>query len=193
MENKCKSCTRQLGDDTCFIPLKGREGELSTWETSTDVLSDDGSCEHYDKKTVFYNIKHFFDMKAYSIKNKYWSIRSFFIHKLYGHIKYGFNISDTWNLDSSISEYIAPRIRYLAKNTHGHPGLFDDDKWLKDNKLTPYTVEDKFETWKNILNRIADGFDKISNDDKYGLSDEEVAYKKETFRLLELFYDNLWD
>lgn len=99
----------------------------------------------------------------------------------------GFDDSETWSLDHTIARFIAPRLRVLQKQAHGHP---------------PNLTQ---EGWENILGEIAEGFEAV-------LAIEELIWEKYDFDIkkyrqaekelyrkankgLELFkkwYFNLW-
>ena len=190
----CSSCNRNLLGTMCSIP-HGDSTEYTELKQTKEVYNKDGTCDLYEFKTAKMKISDWFSMKWYGIKTRYWIVRSFFRNNLYGRIKYGFNIEDTWSLDISVAKYLAPRVRYLANNSHGYPGSLTDEL-IKTDKLTPYVGKDEPETWHNILMFIADGFDVIA-DDSFEADDEKIKeaenIKKETLRLFNLFYFNLWD
>jgi len=192
--NLCSSCDRNFLNSMCSVPYEDST-DYTEIKQSKDVINKDGSCDLYKHKTFKLRLIEWFNVKLYGIKMRYWDIRSFFRNNLYGRIKYGFNIEDTWSLDISVAKYLAPRIRYLANNSNGYPVTLTEDL-IKTNKLTPYVGKDEPETWHNILIFMADGFDSIVNntfeidEDK---AQESENVKNETLRLFHLFYFNLWD
>lgn len=84
----------------------------------------------------------------------------------------GFDDRELWSLDCTISRFIAPRLRALAKMSHGHPSDMTADQWVA------------------MLNRMADSFELTS---EYHVTGEP---EDEAFECLGLFRDYffyLWD
>lgn len=125
----------------------------------------------------------------------------------------GYDDRITWDLHYYISEYLPKIIRIMKDNVHGHPASIIEDK----SKWEVKSVKD----WKNVLEKIANGFDaarKIENDeymkeiklkkpkkDIFG-KDSYTSYKydkkcynklykdfEEGIDLMKHFYFNLWD
>jgi len=185
----CSSCDRAL-IGLCGIPTDESE-ELFELKKQEEVFTDKSTCDMYKHKTNLMKFKDYINMKVYGFKMTYYNTRSFFRNNLYGRIKYGFNIEDTWNLDANIAKYAAPRIKYLSKKVQGYPGMLDDDDYLMDNSLIAYADKNPLVTWKNILEYMANGFNSISGDNFDEENQEDI--QKETLRLFTLFYFNLWD
>ena len=210
----CDSCKRYLMTDTCTIPYKDKYTE---WVKTKDTLSADGSCVHYDKKTISYIMKEFVMGWWYYISHKVTFVYDFFKYKLFLYLKYGFDIRDTWNFNDSISQYIEPRLNYFINhNRQGTPSILWDIEFIKEHNLEQYfSVEpnDKtldsdnndnyeivFDAWNTILNKIHRATH-INNhkwdNDKY--TDKSYnPYKHnddvtEGFRLLGIFILEIWD
>jgi len=185
----CNKCNRHFIDGLCFMHYDD-EHEYTEIKNSDNIMNDDKTCDYFQKITIFMKISNYFSQKLYGIKMKYYEIRSFFKNNLYGRIKYGFNIEDTWNLDTNIAKYMYPRVEYLSNHVNGYPGWLTDGKFLETNNLDKYYNDDKSIMWENILKGISYGFKKyLENDNEY--SDNKEVY--ESLRLMTLFYENLWD
>lgn len=87
----------------------------------------------------------------------------------------GFDDSETWNLDATISMFIYPRLKAFiedVKNLECHPGNISFDEWL------------------NILNEILKAFEILSQDSERTEDEEKIIE-----RGLDLFrehFHNLW-
>jgi hypothetical protein len=131
----------------------------------------------------------------YRMKMKWYSFINFFRYNLYGRIKYGFNMMDTWNLDYTMSKFIYPRLKYFRDNcSHGYPAILDSVGFIAENDLGQYVVSndngDNFDTWLNILDNMLIGFKSMASDDLYSLESHEQNC--ESLRLFSLFYTGLW-
>lgn len=93
----------------------------------------------------------------------------------------GYDDTDLWNLDVSISKRIVRMLKDFKKVTQGYPACLDS-----------------FEEWMEILDKMIYCFDFHENhfDELYELSEEE--YKKklkladEGFDLFKKYYQDLW-
>jgi hypothetical protein len=87
----------------------------------------------------------------------------------------GFDDSETWNLDATISMFIYPRLKAFiedVKRLECHPGNISFDEWL------------------NILNEILKAFEILSQDSERTEDEEKIIE-----RGLDLFrehFHNLW-
>ena len=96
--------------------------------------------------------------------------------------KYGFDPSETWNLDSTIAQFTLPRLKYFRDNLHGYPQDFKNIK-----------------AWKKVINKIifaleavADGYDKIT-EGPMDNQKKEFAKVKVGLELFGKYLTNLWD
>jgi hypothetical protein len=187
----CGSCTNSMVTK-CFKPINDGLGS-SMMEEQSDVLNLDGTCDYYNHRTISIKIKDYIRYKLYAFKMRILDIKVLFRHNLYGRLRYGFDLTDLWSLDSSITKFVYPRLKqFIKQGTQGHPGLIEDDKFIKDNNLSPYVGKDGMETWNNILNKMLLGFEALNKqEDMY--SDESQSNVEEGLRLFALFYQNLWD
>ena len=71
----------------------------------------------------------------------------------------GFDDSETWNLDATISKFIYPRLLAFIEDT-------------KRLQCHPSSIE--FDAWINILKKIADGFELLSQDSERTEDEEKV-------------------
>jgi len=94
---------------------------------------------------------------------------------------------DLYSVDTTLAKVIAPILKSFRDNTHGCPGSFLDDEKKQ------YLGKDDFETWKNILNKMIDGFERINDDKYWNLNKENWLAVQESLRLFAKFYMTLWD
>jgi len=87
--------------------------------------------------------------------------------------KYGWDKTETWNLDHSITMFILPRLKYFAKNIVSYP-----------NDLT-------LKKWKKILNKMIYAFEKYSEDDWFG-NKEESKKINDGLDLFREYFMSLW-
>lgn len=67
-------------------------------------------------------------------------------------ISRGFDESECWNLESTIAQFILPRLKVFRDSTNGYPG----------NDEIP-----TFEKWLEVLDKMIFAFDHIVNEEKY--------------------------
>lgn len=102
--------------------------------------------------------------------------------KLKKHLKkYGFDPSETWNLDQTIANFVLPRLQHFRDNVHGHPSNMTEDEWME------------------VLDKMIFSFE-ASVYDYADLDVEDIAKQKKKFKIIqegfELFgmhFMNLWD
>lgn len=87
--------------------------------------------------------------------------------------EYGFADYELWNLDSTILEFIIPRLIRFKEITHSYPSKFEEP-----------------EEWEKVIEEIIEGL-------KYGLKmymteEERKKFRKAGLLLLKYFSD-LWD
>jgi hypothetical protein len=87
----------------------------------------------------------------------------------------GFDDSETWNLDATISKFIYPRLK-----------VFIDD--VKALQCHPANIE--FDAWLNILEDMLKGF-KILSQDSERTEDEEKIIER-GLELFKEFFHSLW-
>jgi len=88
----------------------------------------------------------------------------------------GWDDSDCWSLDHTIGKFVLPRLKRYKEITNGYPAIFND-------------IED----WHNILDKMIAGFELISNDEFYLLSNENEKIVEEALDLFRQYYRGLWD
>ena len=94
--------------------------------------------------------------------------------------KFGFDATETWNLDSTIAQFIVPRLKYFRKNLVGYPGDLTEKKWYK------------------ILDKMIFSFEvTLNNYDYFDCTKykSKKRYKKvqKGFALFGKYFMNLWD
>ena len=90
-------------------------------------------------------------------------------------LKRGFDDSETWNLDATISKFIYPRLK----------AFIDDVKRLEAH---PSSIP--FDTWVDILERMSKGFELMSQDNEK--SDNETKVIEEALDLFRQYFHCLW-
>lgn len=87
----------------------------------------------------------------------------------------GFDDTETWNLDRTISKFIVPRLKVFAEKTNCFP-----------NDLT-------FEKWKAILEDMIWSFNFISDIENVNLvSKNDYKRYKKGLKLFAKYFDDLW-
>ena len=76
----------------------------------------------------------------------------------------GFDNSETWSLDSTISQFIEPRLKVFKELKYGHPSDLTIDKWDKilDKMIQSFELINNDELKKDLKNRediIDEGLD----------------------------------
>lgn len=98
--------------------------------------------------------------------------------------EHGFNPTDIWSLDVSISLYILPRLCYFRDNLSGYPADFINDE-NNDKKST--------KEWRKVLNKMINSFylsiEKPTDRDLTELNKEI----KEGLELFSQYFGSLWD
>lgn len=87
----------------------------------------------------------------------------------------GFDDSETWNLDATISRFIYPRLLAFIEDTKRlqcHPGHIEFNEWL------------------DILKKMADGFELLSQDSER--TDDEEKIIETALDLFREHFHNLW-
>lgn len=87
----------------------------------------------------------------------------------------GFDDSETWALDSTIAQFIYPRLKRFKEVTNG----------------VPYGLSE--EEWNTILNKMCDAFYILSNDEALDFaSDKHIETVKEGLQLFAKYFTHLW-
>lgn len=90
----------------------------------------------------------------------------------------GFDDSETWALDTSLSRLIVPRLKRFKELLDGHP------------------AEMTFEEWNEILDEMIWSFDWFASEKRWDLTnEEEVVQLKRAEAGIQLFakyFDSLW-
>ena len=92
--------------------------------------------------------------------------------------KHGWDLTETWNLEQTLSCFIVPRLKGFRDNLHGHP----DD-------LTE-------EGWKKMLNKMIKGFEWYSKErefDDLPQNEKEFKEAQEGLRFFAERFKDLWD
>lgn len=87
----------------------------------------------------------------------------------------GFDDSETWNLDGTISKFIYPRLAAFIEDTKRlqcHPGNISFDEWVE------------------ILEKILNGFELLASDAEN--TEDENTIIEESLDLFRKYFHNLW-
>lgn len=119
------------------------------------------------------------------ISSKYWRLyRPFFF--FYQRITRGFDDSDLWNLDHTISKFILPRLIAFKDYQNGWPGNFQQEN---------ESDEETSIRWQSVIDDIIFFHQAIVDGDKYGFYDEpdkKLRYDDGKEYFIK-YYENLWD
>jgi hypothetical protein len=94
-------------------------------------------------------------------------------------IERGFDDSELWNLDSTIAQFITPRLKAFKEYTQSYPGGMES-----------------FEKWKEILDQMVEGFELWQNHWEWeNESDQNIINEKrhKVDVALELFHKHFFD
>lgn len=86
----------------------------------------------------------------------------------------GFDDTETWALDMTISKFLAPRLKVFKKKTICHPHNL------------------KMEEWYDIIQQMIDGFELNANYDDIEQTDEELDKIQKAWHLLAEWNRSLW-
>ncbi len=88
----------------------------------------------------------------------------------------GFADIDTFSLDSTIANFIVPRLKRFIEVNNGNPGDLTSDEW------------------NNILHTILEGFKFLGSDDKYEALDKDPRWKSSqtALNLFAKYFNHLW-
>ena len=86
----------------------------------------------------------------------------------------GFDDSDTWSLDSTVSEFVLPRLRRFKEVNIGYPG-----------SLTP-------EEWDLILDKMIAAFEFGASEERWDDKGEGYSKHKEGLELFSRYFWDLW-
>ena len=98
----------------------------------------------------------------------------YFLRRKAFQVRHGFDYTDTWSLDYSLSKWILPRLKYFKDNHTSHPGCF-----------TP-------EEWDAVLGKMIAAFELISEDDYLGDNSKQKIVD-DGLDLFREFFQHLWD
>jgi hypothetical protein len=92
------------------------------------------------------------------MSNIYWSWSNIpgSLKRIRQNITRGWNDSDCWNLQTTTSNFIIPRLKRLKEIVHGYPSMLIDNE--EDN------YDDGMKKWKEILDKIIYAFEVVSKD-----------------------------
>lgn len=108
--------------------------------------------------------------------------------------KHGFDYKDTWNLDTSIAEFILPRIIYLRDHHCGVPYIYHQPYLTPEEFANCATTEESdrkaAEDYNRDLDKIANGLYKYLTESFISIDDKTV---NEALQLLAEHFHQLWD
>ena len=123
-------------------------------------------------------------MKQYKTSLRYYfyyplSIFKTIRRKLKNVFYYGFDTSETWNLDYSLAKWLYSRLIHFKANAQGYPS----------NGIT-------YEEWLDVIQEIIDGIEfYLLAEDNFAIDTYEEASNryKHSLELITKYIDNLWD
>jgi len=185
----CDNCHRSTLSH-CSKPYKEDFVELVEQEEVRNSITD---CDLYDKITTLQHIGEFFSGIGYMIYHKWLDVRKFIVHNVFGRIRFGFDTSDLWSLDYSITKFIYPRLKkFVEDGTQGYPSELDDKEFITKHKLKYLVGTEDKDTWNNILHKMLKTFE-ILHSDTYMHDTDDSKEIEEGLRLFSIFYSGLWD
>lgn len=90
---------------------------------------------------------------------------------------HGFHSADLYGLDTTLAEFIAPRLRQFIV-------------WF-DVRSTPMGMSR--ESWRDKLNRMTTAFELLQKDDLWSYTEEERQSIQDGLRLFGKYFCDLWD
>lgn len=144
-----------------------------------------------------------FTSSAFQTRNLIWDLK-YCIQR----IRRGYCDGDLYELDVWFVSVIVPMLRQLEKTKEGYPDILKKEYIEKQIGDTDAEYDDYLcnhleevdeacnKEWSNILNQMADNFEKLENIEfkfrrKY--YDEREKLKMETFQLFAKWFYYLWD
>lgn len=209
----CNNCTKSILNTFCAIETDETKKYYSV-QHNREVLNNDGTCNHYDAKSISTKIQDYIMKKVYFVKNKITSVIDFFKYKIILKVKYGFDIRDTWGLGDAVAHFTVPRLKYLINtlnnNGYGTPTLLLDKTFIANNNLEKYynfeitdnvnvyndeDVDKYFKIWLTILDKILYSLELMDSDDIYyeAINNENYEDYYEGLRLFGIFLPTLFD
>lgn len=172
-------------------------------------------CAHFDPKSKWDKFVEKVEKPYYAFLRNVEKVTDFFRYSCYGRIKNGFDPRDCWDLGSATAKYLKPRLDKYIKDyeDHGHgvPSKLVCKDYVIDNNLAQYfdgELQDEwFEhdsdmvpnsiAWLNILKKIqfsiGNTVAEFHGDVDYDVLRQVRRDTEEGYRLLGLFFENLWD
>ena len=86
----------------------------------------------------------------------------------------GFDDTETWNLQTTISKFVLPRLKWFKERHYDHP------------------CDITFERWNEILDNMIFSFEYYARDEFKSISDEDFKRVKEGMKLFGEYYGDLW-
>lgn len=90
----------------------------------------------------------------------------------------GFDLHDTWSLDSSLARWAAPRLKHLKVTKCGYPGI--------DEAAT-----DK--AWNKVLDKMIKAFELVSDESIAFMNKKQKKQCEEGLDLFRKYFRDLWD
>jgi len=122
--------------------------------------------------------------------SNYLSPRSLYFHTkhLYQYITRGYSDKQVWSLDTTIAEFVLPRLRTLKMLTHGYPEGFDSmEEWSKAIDKMIWSFEFALKDYGS------EDFDHNDYENWKKKNDKRTERYKEGMRLFAEYFWNLWD
>lgn len=113
-------------------------------------------------------------------------------------IRNGWDSSDTWSLQFTISKFILPRLKYFKKVNNGIPNKIYE-KYKDLNRTVDENTKITFEEWNKKLDKMILAFETIINEDEDTHSWDDKKYwekqqkiKREGLKLFAEYFQDLW-
>lgn len=176
-------------------------GEKYCFDSITEMHKYHDSIRPWYQKIwegIYYPIYRFFYWKIWD------NIRPSTLKHLYQRAKQGWSYQDCWSIDWYLSDILPKMLRELKKNKHGHPHGLSEDEWntilediaygfdlqyqILDHKLYDFTTAKSRKTVQAMFDR-----DPELHKGCRIITKEEKTAIKQSWKLLQKYFYNLWD
>lgn len=103
--------------------------------------------------------------------------------------KWGFDFSETWDLDRTIAAFILPRLAYFRYNIAGVP-----NSYIKfDAEMQPTNTKEATKLWEKDLDKMLLAFSLILDDEFITRPEEKDNQINEGLKLFATHFEDLWN
>jgi len=107
--------------------------------------------------------------------------------------EYGFDYTDSWNLDTSIILFVLPRVAYLREHFISAPSEFLEEPNSIKIDVKKNDIKQACEKWAAILDVITRGFYLYLKKDESWKTKEEKETWEQAFEYFTKYFRYLWD